>query len=145
MAAADTSMTTQEFAEASGIPAAAVSRLIRQGKLKAHKKAGKWRIPRSELRAPGLPAGSAAGPAPAPKAAALPAAAGEAAAAAGPAAEGPSKTLSIAQFAAMTYLTEKGVAEWLKTGKLEGRQVNGEWRLPESNLEAPAVRRLIRR
>jgi hypothetical protein len=40
------------------------------------------------------------------------------------------KSFSIAEFAGMTYLTEKGVAEWLKIGRLTGSQDDqGAWRI----------------
>lgn len=138
MAAADTAMTTREFAEASGIPAATIAKLIRQGKLKAHKKDGRWRIPRSELGSRALAALRApATPRPEPP----PAAATEAP----PAPAAADRSLSIAEFAARTYLTEKGVRDWLKVGRIAGRQEQGEWRIPESSLESPAIRRLLRK
>jgi hypothetical protein len=55
------------------------------------------------------------------------------------------RAYSIAEFADLTYLTEKGVAEWLKTGLLTGQQdANGDWRIDAANLEVPNVRRLVR-
>ena len=40
----------------------------------------------------------------------------------------------------MTYLTEKGVAEWLKIGRLKGVQAeSGEWRVLGRNLQVPDV------
>ncbi len=42
-------MTTREFAKASGIPAAAITKLIRDGKLKAQKEGNAWKIPPSQL------------------------------------------------------------------------------------------------
>ena len=55
------------------------------------------------------------------------------------------KSFSIAEFAGMTYLTEKGVAEWLKIGRLSGSQNDqGAWRIDAANLEAPGIKRLVR-
>ena len=55
------------------------------------------------------------------------------------------KSFSIAEFAGMTYLTEKGVAEWLKLGRLRGSQdAQGAWRIDAANLEASIVKRLVR-
>ena len=55
------------------------------------------------------------------------------------------QSYSIAEFAGLTYLTEKGVAEWLKLGRLSGSQdAQGAWRIDAANLEASIVKRLVR-
>lgn len=55
------------------------------------------------------------------------------------------KFFSVAEFTAMTYLTEYGVMQWLKQGLLKGRQNDkGEWLIDASNLEVPNVKRLVR-
>lgn len=177
MATETTSMSTTEFAKAAGVSAASISKLIRDGKLKARKEGGKWMIPQSQLgrdvvRA--LKGPSKAGtskPAStrkAPKAAAKPVRRAsvpavpaspepeperaEATIDSGPAARPepevrlPGKTYTIAEFAAMTYLTEKGVAEWLKAGRIKGIQKEGgEWQVLESNLQVPDISRLLRK
>jgi hypothetical protein len=171
MATETTSMSTTEFAKAAGVSAASISKLIRDGKLKARKEGGKWMIPQSQLgrdvvRA--LKGPSKAGtskPAStrkAPKAAAKPVRPAsvpadpaspepqperaEATIEAGPAARLPEKTYTIAEFAAMTYLTEKGVAEWLKAGRIKGIQKEGgEWQVLEGNLQVPDISRLLRK
>ena len=51
MATPSKSMTTSEFAKATGIPAATISKLIREGKLKARKEGQSWMIPQSQLAA----------------------------------------------------------------------------------------------
>ena len=51
MATPSKSMTTREFAEATGIPTATISKLIREGKLKARKEGKSWMIPPSQLEA----------------------------------------------------------------------------------------------
>lgn len=60
----------------------------------------------------------------------------------------PAKTtpsFSIVEFADMTYLTEKGVRQWLQQGLLKGQQdAQGNWRIDASNLEVPNVKRLVR-
>ncbi|MBW2434381.1 MAG: hypothetical protein JRF36_12305, partial [Deltaproteobacteria bacterium] len=65
-----------------------------------------------------------------------------------PAAAQPSKALksfSVSEFAAMTYLTENGVRQWLQKGLLKGRQdAKGQWQVDASNLEVPNVKRLVR-
>ncbi|MEJ2282265.1 MAG: hypothetical protein P8X85_01575 [Desulfobacterales bacterium] len=45
----------------------------------------------------------------------------------------------------MTFLTENGVREWLKKGRLTGRQnESGEWVIDAANLEQPGIKRLVR-
>jgi len=174
MATQTTSMTTSEFAKAAGVPAAGISKLIRDGKLKAKKTSGKWMIPQSQLDSEDVqalkgPAGGAkrrapaakpgrSRPAPAARAAQPPElppvgapvlqepAAVQVAAAPEPEARSGEKTYTISEFAAMTYLTEMGVAEWLKTGRIKGVQnQNGEWRVLGCNLQVPDISRLLRK
>jgi hypothetical protein len=46
----------------------------------------------------------------------------------------------------MTYLTERGVAEWLNNGRLRGIKTQaGEWRVLSSNLQVPDISRLVRK
>jgi len=55
------------------------------------------------------------------------------------------KFFSVAEFAAMTYLTENGVMQWLKQGLLKGQQdEKGAWQIDAANLEVPNVKRLVR-
>jgi hypothetical protein len=55
------------------------------------------------------------------------------------------KTIPLADFVNMTYLTENGVKEWLKQGRLTGLQADsGEWMIEAANLEVPDVKRLMR-
>jgi excisionase family DNA binding protein len=179
MATPITSMTTREFAKATGIPAATISKLIREGKLKAKKEGQSWMISQSQLAAkvvrelgkppkptkakkPSTPAAArtparvakpvrrAPTPSPAPKASAAPVPPPEPVSepAVGVRPKGPSaeKTYSASEFAAMTYLTEKGVSEWLKSGKLTGvKTEGGEWRVLASNLQVPSISRLVRK
>jgi excisionase family DNA binding protein len=171
------SMTTREFAKATGIPAATISKLIREGKLKARKEGQSWMIPQGQLGAkvvrelgkpptppkakqPSTPASrpakaakpvrKAPAPSPPPAAPAAPVPPPEpvSAPAVGARPKGPSaeKTYSASEFAAMTYLTEKGVSEWLKSGKLKGvKTESGEWRVLASNLQVPSISRLVRK
>ena len=168
MATPRKSMTTSEFAKATGIPAATISKLIREGKLKAKKEGQSWMIPQSQLAAkvvrelgkPHKPpkAKKPSKPAPIPAKAAKPVRKAPAALvpppepvpepAVGVRPKGPSaeKTYSASEFAAMTYLTEKGVSEWLKSGKLKGvKTESGEWRVLESNLQVASISRLVRK
>jgi len=144
-------LTSSEFSKKSGIPASKVSKLIRDGKIKADKKSGKWLIESSQLKAKVVAKASKKGGASAKKkpsksapkksevAAKKPPAKKEKTAAAG------QTTYTASEFAGMTYLTEKGVVEWLKAGLLSGRQdASGVWRVDADNLEVPNVKRLVR-
>ena len=153
-------MSTGEFSKHTGLSPAEVAELIRDGKIKARKEGGKWAIPQSQLSSkwvkarakPAAPKTGAPKPsdkalapkAAAPRAQAPPAPAPSAAPA--PAAEPVEESYSIPEFAAMTYLTEKGVAEWLKIGRLKGVQAaSGEWRVFGRNLQVPDIARLVRK
>ena len=175
MATPSKSMTTREFAKATGIPAATISKLIREGKLKAKKEGQSWMIPQSQLAAkvvrelgkppkppkakkPSTPAAAprpakaakpvrrAPAPSPAPTAPTTPVPPPEPAIGTRPEKPPAEKTYSASEFAAMTYLTEKGVSEWLKSGKLKGvKTEGGEWRVLASNLQVPSISRLVRK
>jgi hypothetical protein len=55
------------------------------------------------------------------------------------------KAIPLADFVGMTYLTENGVKEWLKQGRLTGMQNDsGEWMIDAANLEEPGIKRLVR-
>ena len=145
MAQKEQFLTTKEFASRAGISTSSVTGLIKDGKLKAEKKSGKWLIDPSQLNAKAVKAlNRPAKPAAAKKAAAKkPAPLKE---------EKPlqkkqagAKTYTLAEFVAMTYLTEFGVKEWLKQGRLTGRQgAGGQWEIDAANLDLPDVKRLIR-
>jgi excisionase family DNA binding protein len=175
MATPSKSMTTREFAKATGIPAATISKLIREGKLKAKKEGLSWMIPQSQLAAkivgelgkppkppkakkPSTPAAAprpakaakpvrrAPAPSPSPPVPTTPVPPPEPAIATRPENPPAEKTYSVSEFAAMTYLTEKGVSEWLKSGKLKGvKTEGGEWRVLASNLQVPSISRLVRK
>ena len=146
MAKQDQFLTAREFASQAGTPTSSVTKLIKEGKLKAEKKSGKWMIAPGQLKSEAVkelsaPVKSAAKKKPAEKNA--PAA---------PKKEKPvkdrtaaAKTYTIVEFAAMTYLTEKGVRDWLKQGRLAGqRDQKGDWQLDAANLDKPDVKRLVR-
>lgn len=175
MATPSKSMTTSEFAKATGIPAATISKLIREGKLKARKEGQSWMIPQSQLAAKVVrelgkppkppkakksstpaaartparaakPARRAPAPSPPPKAPVAPVPPPEPAVEVRPKGPSAEKTYSASEFAAMTYLTEKGVSEWLRSGNLKGvKTESGEWRILASNLEVASISRLVRK
>ncbi len=117
-------LTSREYADRSGLSVTKVTKLLRNGDIKGQKVGGKWMIPDSELDAdqpPAAPAGQTAAAAPS------------------------DQSFSIAEFSAMTYLTEYGVRNWLKRGILKGLQTeDGEWRIDAASLDAPDIKRLVR-
>ncbi|MGD2268806.1 MAG: helix-turn-helix domain-containing protein [Desulfobacterales bacterium] len=166
MAKTTNRISASEFSSLSGISVSRVSRLLRQGKIKGVKESGKWMIPKSQLelkvvrelakgKKPGsirqnsvkVPKGPATGKKKAAKAerqskqnlAVAPPAtpAGSQAAA--------KKTYSVAEFSAMTYLTDFGVKDWLKRGRLKGlKDENGQWQVDGASLDLPNIKRLLR-
>ena len=140
----DQFLTTGEFASKAGIPTSSVTKLIREGKIRAEKKSGKWMISPDQLKTKAVqdsikPGKSARKKAtankPAPTQKDKPAKAKTTA----------GKMYTVAEFASMTYLTEFGVKEWLKEGRLTGQQAaGGEWQIDAANLELPDVKRLVR-
>ena len=143
-------LTTKEFATRTGIPTAKVSRLIREGKIKAEKKSGKWMIHPSQLKVQIVQKAGTSASKPGKTAANAPQ---KKAAAGAEKSAHPEKdkvvldqrTYTIAEFAEMTYLTEFGVGLWLKQGRLTAKQnEKGQWLIDASNLQVPDVKRLIR-
>jgi len=151
MAKKDLFLTTGEFASKTGIATSSVTRLIRTGKIAAEKKSGKWLISPDQLKVQAVQDAIKTGRKTAAQKAAEPVGKKAAAKKSPPVeAEKEAKTdtaklYSVAEFAAMTYLTEFGVKEWLKQGRLTGQQVaGGDWQIEASNLESPDVKRLVR-
>ena len=55
------------------------------------------------------------------------------------------KTFSVAEFSEMTYLTLKGVNEWLKQGRLKGeKDEKGNWLVDAASLQLAFMEKLIR-
>ena len=144
-------LTTGEFASRAGIPTSKVSKLIREGKIKAEKKSGKWMIHPDQIQAKAVQE-PGKGSKPKPKNIAAKAPREKAAA-------GTTKSVqtkkeieplagqacSISEFVKITYLTEFGVRQWLKQSRLTGRQnKKGEWLIDAANLQVPDVKRLVR-
>jgi hypothetical protein len=56
------------------------------------------------------------------------------------------KAYDVETFVQMTYLTEKGVRQWLKTGRLSGRTgADGKVQVDTANLDRPELQHLIRK
>jgi hypothetical protein len=145
-------LTSKEFSTKAGISASTVSKLIRDAKIKAVKKSGKWMIDPGQLNTKAVTKAAQKRKPSAKKKAvksAPPKDTTKAKKSSAPKAAKPTavpKTFALAEFAKMTYLTEKGVSEWLKCGRLAGHQDDtGGWRIDAANLETPDVKRLIRK
>ena len=151
MAKQDQFLTTGEFASKAGIPNSSVTKLIKEGKIKAEKKSGKWMISPDQLKAAAEQDSSRPGKKTAAKKTVKPAKKKATAQKPAPtqkdkpAKATAGKMYTVAEFAGLTYLTEFGVKEWLKQGRLNGRQVaGGQWKIDDANLELPGVKRLVR-
>ena len=162
MAQQSSSLSTREFSELTGIAVSTVNRLLREGKIRGVKTAGKWKIDKSEMTAKAIQAilkpsskGATAGKidrmaAKKDKAqgSGVPtggiSAAADKKAISGTSADG-AQAYSVTEFSGLTYLTEYGVLEFLKKGRLQGfRDENGQLRLAADNLRNPGMRHLLR-
>jgi len=146
-------LTSNEFASKAGIPVSTVSKLIREKKIKAVKKSGKWMISPSQIKVKALkeasksykPSAKKKASEPIREKASVPAEKSPVPAPQKEKRVSAKKSYSVAEFAELTYLTEYGVAEWLKNGLLSGqRDANGDWQIDAANLEVPNVKRLVR-
>ena len=151
MANKDQYLTSAEFASKAGITTSSVTKLIRKGKIKAEKKSGKWMISPDQLISKAVQGSNKPSKKTAAKKTDTPA--GKKTTVSKPAPTQKDNTAkvkagkmyTVAEFAGMTYLTEFGVKEWLKQGRLTGQQsAGGEWQVEAANLEIPDVKRLIR-
>ena len=161
-------ISTSEFSSLSGLSVSQVSKLLREGKIEGTKESGKWMISRSQLKLKAvqeiakikkpLPSKmkskkSRKEPVSGKKTTAeakkqkdqiqkqsLPTATDPT-----PPKTDPKKTYSVAEFSAMTYLTDFGVMDWLKKGRIRGEQdETGQWRIDAANLEVTNIKRLLR-
>jgi hypothetical protein len=107
--------------------------MLRKDKIRGEKRSGKWAIFESELQNKAILGkkgrGEAlAGPDPIFNAQAAP------------------KAYDVQTFVQMTYLTEKGVRQWLKTGRLSGRtDANGNLLVDAANLNRTEFKHLVRK
>jgi excisionase family DNA binding protein len=114
-------LTSAEFSERTGLSVSTVTKMLRQGRLRGEKRGGKWAIFESEAT---NFASTSVTPAPAPTR---------------------GETYPIETFVQMTYLTEKGVRQFLKTGRLTGGvDDQGRLMVDAANLKRPELRHLIR-
>ena len=127
-------LTTAEYAKRAGIPVAAVTRMLREGKLRGEKRGGRWVV--FEDASPATPSadtGTAKSSSSPPTADTSMSLAGKTA-------------YDVETFAALTYLTVKGVHQWLKAGRLSGRiAASGEITVDAANLERSDFKHLVRK
>ena len=156
-------ISTSEFSSFSGLSVSQVSKLLREGKIKGLKESGKWMISRNQLKLKAVkemakikktapskikPKKSQKDPGPVKKTTAEAKKQKESPPPATAAALDKTvrkNTYTVAEFSAMTYLTDFGVMDWLKKGRLMGTQdETGEWRIDAANLEITNIKRLLR-
>lgn len=152
-------LTTTEFAKLSGISSSTISKWIREKKIKGQKRSGRWMIGEDQLtskavrqfsgskpaKASGAEKKKSAKPDKKPAAARQPLKAAKPKRTATPKPPAGAKTYSIDQFSAMTYLTESGIKEFLKKGRLKGEiDAQGTWKIFADNLSDPLIRHLVR-
>ncbi|WP_319525499.1 helix-turn-helix domain-containing protein [uncultured Desulfosarcina sp.] len=126
-------LTTAEYAKKAGLATSTVARMLRDGKLRGEKRGGKWVIyadaPESGSSEKKQPAAKTpSGPAPISN-------------------NPPSSTTSydIEAFSRLTFLTENGVRQWLKDGRLSGgTDSSGNLKVDASNLERAEFKHLVR-
>ena len=130
----ETTLTTAEYSKKTGLATSTVARMLREGKLRGEKRGGKWAVFASELENRGTeekqPDVKKAPVSPPPTADTPPSSA---------------KTYDIETFSRLTYLTENGVRQWLRNGRLAGSTDSaGNMIVDASNLERADFKHLVR-
>jgi hypothetical protein len=129
MTSTDALLSTKAFSKRSGIPTSTLQKWLRNGKLTGTKKNRRWYIPESELALTSTPPNTPQNSTPKPE----------------QKAGTPHRTYSVPEFSALTYLTEFGVRNFLKSGRLLGEQAeDGSWKVKAESLDLPDLRHLIR-
>jgi excisionase family DNA binding protein len=126
-------LTTSEYAKKTGLAASTVARMLREGKLRGEKHGRKWAIPANELENSGVENGQPDATAPSSPP---------------PVSNSPSssaKTYDIEAFSRLTYLTKKGVRQWIKDGRLTGTIDSvGNLKVDAANLQRADFKHLVR-
>jgi hypothetical protein len=138
MTDAGKTLTTSEYSKISGIAVSTIAQMLRQGRLRGEKRNGKWAIDASEGQKIQTTAGKTnkdadiiAEPTVDQTPSVKPSG---------------SKVYDVDTFVRMTYLTERGVRQWLKSGRLSGTvDDRGNALVDADNLERPELRHLIRK
>lgn len=137
MTSAGNTLSTNEYSKISGLSVSTITKMLRKGELRGQKIGGKWAIDTSETQQ--FNAGGdqtnnhkqdSVKPATKQTAATKPS---------------DNDTYDIDTFTRMTYLTEKGVRQWVKNGRLSGSvDDSGNLSVDADNLNRPEIRHLIR-
>lgn len=144
MAKKSQALSTREFSDMTGISISIVTRLVREGKIKGVKISGKWLIDQEEINAETVKSLSKTVRPQEDSGTGRTSAALERNEKKRPS-KPSDRTYSVAEFSDLTYLTEKGVEEFLKSGRLQGaRDDKGNWRVGHENLQNSNIRHLIR-
>jgi len=134
MAETEKTLTTGEFSQITGIAVSTITQMLRLNKIRGEKRSGKWAIYESELQNSAVVTQKNRG---------------GISASVGPIINTPvaaPKAYDVETFVQMTYLTEKGVRQWLKTGRLSGRSgADGKVLVDTANLDRPEGQLLIRK
>ena len=134
MAENDKTLTTGEFSQMTGVAVSTITQMLRRGKIRGEKRSGKWAIYKSELQNTAVVTPNNRGSK----------STSEALVSNTPPVS--QKTYDVDAFVQMTYLTEKGVRQWLRTGRLSGRAgADGKVRVDAANLARPELQHLIRK
>ena len=126
-------LTSAEFSKITGISVSKINQMLRKGQLRGEKRRGKWAILKEELHSETIASQKQAP---------------QASAGATPSTQGPKlpgKRYDVETFARMTYLTENGVRQWLRTGRLSGGMgEDGKPFVNAANLERSDLQHLVR-
>ena len=134
MAENEKTLTTAEFSKMSGISVSTITQMLRRDKIRGEKRSGKWAIFESELQHPAVASQKKRGKLSASLEPRLKTQVDAA------------NAYDIETFVQMTYLTKKGVRQWLKTGRLSGRiDADGKVTVDAGNLDRPELQHLIRK
>lgn len=130
----DKTLTTGEFSQRTGISVSTITQMLRRDKIRGEKRSGKWAIFESELKNTAVFSKKDRK---------------ELSASMDPlfnTQTGGKKTYDIETFVQMTYLTEKGVRQWLKTGRISGStDADGKVMVDAANLSRPELKHLVRK
>ncbi len=107
-----TLLTTRQFSSLTGLSVSTITRLLREDKIQGAKTSGKWMIPENQVQSAAVQKIRVNPPGGLPNKTQTPEPAESTRA---------GKTYRVSEFAAMTYLRESGVIQWLKNGRLKGR------------------------
>jgi hypothetical protein len=131
-------LSTKEFSKYTGLSVSMVTKLLRMGQVSGEKRSGRWMIPEDQLqikRVVDLSSSSLASKKHLsdPNVISVKIIPSK-------------KDYSVTEFSKITYLTEFGVKEWLRLGKIKGHQnKKGHWRVDANSLDIPNLQHLLRK